>query len=323
MTLHRLRLRRGRPQGRPLAGRQHAKTPRTTCNIVELQGTVGSAPAIDRKKGFEEVIAANPQLQDHPLADRRLHPRQGQGSDGSLPQGRTRKKINVLYAHNDDMAIGAIQAIEEAGLKPGKDITIVSIDGVKGAFEAMIAGKLNVTVECNPLLGPQLMTSVVEVVAGQAGAEAHRHRGAGLPGGSGESGTSRRASTDRDLMNDAAIVLRSARNLQRLSRRAGARGRRPRAACRRSPRADGAERRRQVDADQGADRRERARRRQHAAGRRGCRATLAAGSAAPGHQHGLPGSEPVPQPLGGREHLRRPLSAPRWSQRRRHRLARR
>ena len=75
-------------------------------------------------------------------------------------------KINVLYAHNDDMAIGAIQAIEEAGLKPGKDILIVSIDAVKGAFEAMIAGKLNVTVECNPLLGPQLMTAVKDVVAG-------------------------------------------------------------------------------------------------------------------------------------------------------------
>ena len=63
----------------------------------------------------------------------------------------------MLYAHNDDMAIGAIQAIEEAGLKPGVDITIISIDGVRGAFEAMKAGKLNVTVECNPMLGPQLM----------------------------------------------------------------------------------------------------------------------------------------------------------------------
>jgi simple sugar transport system substrate-binding protein len=73
----------------------------------------------------------------------------------------------VLFAHNDDMAIGAIQAIEEAGMRPGSDILIVSIDGVKGAFEAMIAGKLNVTVECNPLLGPQLMTSVTEVVAGR------------------------------------------------------------------------------------------------------------------------------------------------------------
>jgi simple sugar transport system substrate-binding protein len=77
------------------------------------------------------------------------------------------KKINVLFAHNDDMAIGAIQAIEEAGLKPGKDIVIVSIDGVKGAFEAMMAGKLNVTVECSPLLGPQLMDTARAVLAGK------------------------------------------------------------------------------------------------------------------------------------------------------------
>jgi len=65
------------------------------------------------------------------------------------------------------MAIGAIQAIEEAGLKPGVDITIISIDGVKGAFEAMMAGKLNVSVECSPLLGPQLMSAVKDVVAGK------------------------------------------------------------------------------------------------------------------------------------------------------------
>ena len=73
------------------------------------------------------------------------------------PQG---KQINTLYAHNDDMALGAIQAIEEAGLKPGVDITIVSIDGVRGAFEAMVAGKLNCTVECNPLLGPPLFDAI-------------------------------------------------------------------------------------------------------------------------------------------------------------------
>jgi simple sugar transport system substrate-binding protein len=80
------------------------------------------------------------------------------------PQG---KDITAVFAHNDDMAIGAIQAIEEAGLKPGTDITIISIDGVKGAFEAMIAGKLNVTVECSPLLGPQLMDAVKQVAAGK------------------------------------------------------------------------------------------------------------------------------------------------------------
>jgi galactofuranose transport system substrate-binding protein len=136
-------------------------------NIVELQGTVGSAPAIDRKKGFEEIIKSNPNLKVI----------RSQTGDFTRAKGKEvmeaflkaeGKKINVLFAHNDDMAIGAIQAIEEAGLKPGKDIIIVSIDGVKGAFEAMIAGKLNVTVECSPLLGPQLMDVVKKVKAGES-----------------------------------------------------------------------------------------------------------------------------------------------------------
>ena len=135
-------------------------------NIVELQGTVGSAPANDRKKGFAEIIAAEP----------RFKIIRSQTGDFTRAKGKEvmeaflkaeGKKINVLFAHNDDMAIGAIQAIEEAGLKPGTDITIISIDGVKGAFEAMIAGKLNVTVECSPLLGPQLMAAVKDVVAGK------------------------------------------------------------------------------------------------------------------------------------------------------------
>ncbi|GAA3333818.1 hypothetical protein GCM10020331_099360 [Ectobacillus funiculus] len=65
------------------------------------------------------------------------------------------------------MAIGAIQAIEEYGLKPGKDITIISIDGVKGAFEAMMDGKLNASIECNPLLGEQLMQAIKDVKAGK------------------------------------------------------------------------------------------------------------------------------------------------------------
>ena len=135
-------------------------------NIVELQGTVGSAPANDRKKGFGEIIAADP----------RFKILRSQTGDFTRAKGKEvmeaflkaeGRKINVLFAHNDDMAIGAIQAIEEAGLKPGSDIIIVSIDGVKGAFEAMIAGKLNVTVECSPLLGPQLMAAVKDVVAGK------------------------------------------------------------------------------------------------------------------------------------------------------------
>src|SRR4051812_829728 len=75
------------------------------------------------------------------------------------------KNINAVYAHNDDMALGAIQAIEEAGMKPGTDIIIVSIDGVKSAFEAIVAGKLNCTVECNPLLGPTVFETLDEVRA--------------------------------------------------------------------------------------------------------------------------------------------------------------
>ena len=135
-------------------------------NIVELQGTVGSAPAIDRKKGFEEIIKAQP----------RFKVIRSQTGDFTRAKGKEvmeaflkaeGKKINVLYAHNDDMAIGAIQAIEEAGLKPAKDIVIISIDAVKGAFEAMIAGKLNVSVECSPLLGPQLMQAVKDLKAGK------------------------------------------------------------------------------------------------------------------------------------------------------------
>jgi galactofuranose transport system substrate-binding protein len=78
------------------------------------------------------------------------------------------KEITLLFAHNDDMALGAIQAMEEAGIKPGQDIKIVSIDGVKGAFEAMKDGKLNVTVECNPLLGPQLFDIIEKVAKGES-----------------------------------------------------------------------------------------------------------------------------------------------------------
>ena len=98
------------------------------------------------------------QPQDGPQPDRRLHPRQGQGSHGKLPQGRKRRQdICAVYAHNDDMAVGAIQAIKEAGLKPGTDILSVSIDAVPDIFRAMAAGEANATVELTPnMAGPAL-----------------------------------------------------------------------------------------------------------------------------------------------------------------------
>ncbi|HJV95995.1 MAG TPA: ABC transporter substrate-binding protein [Albitalea sp.] len=154
----------GRKAGRWLL--EKVKGMQGDINVVELQGTVGSAPAIDRKKGFEEIIKAEP----------RIKIIRSQTGDFTRAKGKEvmeaflkaeGRKINVLYAHNDDMAIGAIQAIEEAGMKPSKDITIISVDAVKGAFEAMIAGKLDVTVECSPLLGPQLMSAVKDLVAGK------------------------------------------------------------------------------------------------------------------------------------------------------------
>jgi len=135
-------------------------------NIVELQGTVGSAPAIDRKKGFADVIGSDP----------RMKIIRSQTGDFTLAKGKEvmeaflkaeGKNINVLYAHNDDMALGAIQAIEEAGLKPGKDVVVISIDAIKEAIQAIIDGKLNCTVECNPLFGPKVYDTVQRVIAGQ------------------------------------------------------------------------------------------------------------------------------------------------------------
>ena len=153
----------GRKAGRWLV--EKVKNTKGDVNVVELQGTVGSGPAIDRKKGFEEIIKAEPRIKI--IRSQTGDFTRAKGKEVMEAFLKTDKNIHVLYAHNDDMAIGAIQAIEAAGIKPGKDIIIVSIDAVKGAFEAMMAGKLNVSVECNPLLGPQLMNIVKDVKAGK------------------------------------------------------------------------------------------------------------------------------------------------------------
>jgi ABC-type sugar transport system substrate-binding protein len=138
-------------------------------NIVELQGTIGSAPAIDRKIGFEEV------LKDHPNY-RIIVSESGDffRSIGKVVMQQILKdlaakgtEMDVLFAHNDDMAIGAIEAMELVGLKPGKDVVIVSVDGIRDAFKSMIAGKLNCSVECSPLLGPQLMKAVKDFMSGK------------------------------------------------------------------------------------------------------------------------------------------------------------
>ena len=149
-----------------MAGDWLAKKTGGNCNIAEIQGTPGAAPAIDRKKGFEEAIADKPGMKIVKTQTGDFKREGGKQVMEAFLKADP-KGINALYAHNDDMALGAIQAIEEAGLVPGKDILIVSIDGVKGAFEAMAAGKMNCTVECNPLLGPPAFDAIDAALSGK------------------------------------------------------------------------------------------------------------------------------------------------------------
>ncbi len=136
-------------------------------NIAVLEGTPGSAPAIDRNTGFNEVIAKYPNLKVIKSQTGDFTRAKGKEVMEAFLKSPEGKSIDVLFAHNDDMALGAIQAMEEAGVKPGTQIKIVSIDGVHDAFQAMVDGKLNCTVECNPLLGPQLFDAVEEIKAGK------------------------------------------------------------------------------------------------------------------------------------------------------------
>jgi galactofuranose transport system substrate-binding protein len=148
------------------AGRVMVELTDGEANIVELVGTVGSAPANDRYRGFREIIRDYPGMK---VID-------SQSGDFTVAQGKEvmdtflkkhGRAITAVYAHNDDMALGAIKAIEEYGLKPGVDVKIVSVDAARSAFEAMIAGKLNATVECNPLLGPKFLELALKVANGE------------------------------------------------------------------------------------------------------------------------------------------------------------
>jgi ABC-type sugar transport system substrate-binding protein len=143
-----------------------AKLVQGEAKIVELEGTLGSAPANDRFKGFREVLKDYPGMKI--IASESGDFTRARGKE--VMESFLKKyggTMTALYAHNDDMALGAIQAIEDYGLKPGVDIKIVSIDASHGAFEAMIAGKLNATIECNPLLGPQFFALALKVVNGE------------------------------------------------------------------------------------------------------------------------------------------------------------
>ncbi len=132
--------------------------------MVVLEGTTGSAPANDRAEGFNAAIEGTG-----------IETIDSQTGDFTRDGGKTVMEgflqkygldgIDLLYAHNDDMALGAIEAIEAAGGKPGEDIQIVSIDAVKDGMQALVDGKINYIVECNPLLGELAAGLVSDVLA--------------------------------------------------------------------------------------------------------------------------------------------------------------
>jgi simple sugar transport system substrate-binding protein len=131
--------------------------------IVELSGTTGSGAATGRAEGFRKTLAKNIEILDSQTGNFTR-------AEGKPVMEAFLKKygseIKGAFIHNDDMAIGAIEAMKAAGLKPG-DIKIVSVDGTRGGFQAMADGWIQVDVECNPLLGPQTMELALNILNGK------------------------------------------------------------------------------------------------------------------------------------------------------------
>src|SRR4051812_33018228 len=140
------------------AGEWLAKATNGKAKIIELEGTVGASPANDRKKGFDDVMKQHPDMQIVASQSGDFARDKGRQVAETLLQAHP--EATVIYAHNDEMALGAISALEAAGKVPGKDVLIVSIDGTKDAINAILEGKMGATVECNPKFGPKAMDAV-------------------------------------------------------------------------------------------------------------------------------------------------------------------
>jgi galactofuranose transport system substrate-binding protein len=131
--------------------------------IIELSGTTGSGAAVGRAKGFRETLNKNIEIIDSQTGD--FTRAQGMPVMQAFLQ-KYGSEIQGAFIHNDDMAIGAIEAMKSAGIKPG-DIKIVSVDGTRGGFQAMIDGWIQADVECNPLLGPQVFEIALKLMNGE------------------------------------------------------------------------------------------------------------------------------------------------------------
>lgn len=135
-------------------------------NVVEISGTLGSTPMMQRQQGFMDAIAG----------DGRFTVLESVSGDFLISKGRECMQylldkygsdIDVLYSHNDGMTLGAIEVIEEAGLRPGEDILILSVDGEQAAIDLLREGKLNCVVECTPYLGELVMEQAQRLAAGE------------------------------------------------------------------------------------------------------------------------------------------------------------
>lgn len=122
--------------------------------IVELAGTLGSSPMKERASGFREVIRDNPKYDIVRSLSGDFLRSKGRENMNELIKDNV--KFDVLFVHNDGMALGAIEALEKAGINP-QDIIIISVDGEEAAIDALRQGKINCVVECTPLMGDRVM----------------------------------------------------------------------------------------------------------------------------------------------------------------------
>jgi galactofuranose transport system substrate-binding protein len=141
------------------------KTTGGKAKIIELEGTTGSSPANDRKKGFDDAIKAQSGMQI--LASQTGDFARDKGRQVMETLLQAHPDVTAVYAHNDEMAIGAIAALEAAGKKPGTDVIVVSIDGEKDALQAIVDGKMGASVECNPRFGPKAFETMLKYASGE------------------------------------------------------------------------------------------------------------------------------------------------------------
>ena len=142
-------------------------------NVVILEGTTGAAAATDRTAGINEVLAQYPNYKVIASQTGNFTRAEGQAAMEGIMKANP--DIDILLAENDDMALGAIDVIKAAGKVPGKDIVIVGCDSVKAAFDAIVAGEMNATIECNPLYSAAVIELINKLEAGEPGSRTLIH----------------------------------------------------------------------------------------------------------------------------------------------------